>query len=96
MYRLRAYGISIGDFQSLLLAQGNACFVCQEAFNRPTRDAQVDHDHVTGIVRGLLCKRCNLVLGAIKDDQGVLLAMYEYLIGFGHGRVRRQVLTPKP
>lgn len=39
----------------------------------------VDHDHETGIVRGALCRCCNLILGHAKDNVGVLLGLVEYL-----------------
>ena len=38
-----------------------------------------DHDHVTGKFRGWICNRCNRVLGLIKDDKNLLLAMIKYL-----------------
>lgn len=45
---------------------------------RATRLAQ-DHDHVTGKLRGLLCKRCNVVLGQIEDSQDLLEKYKKYL-----------------
>lgn len=38
-----------------------------------------DHSHVTGMVRGLLCHRCNLVLGQVREDPVVLDQLKEYL-----------------
>ncbi len=39
----------------------------------------IDHDHDTGLVRGILCKDCNLVLGWVRDDTGRLQDMIAYL-----------------
>lgn len=52
-YVERTYGISGEEYEALLTWQGGRCFICQE-MPRSQRLA-VDHDHVTGAVRGLLC-----------------------------------------
>lgn len=50
-------GLTVGDYETLLEAQGGGCGLCG---NPPkTRRLDVDHDHRTGRVRGLLCGRCN-------------------------------------
>jgi len=66
----RTYGISAKEYALLLKAQGGRCYICRE-LPRSKRLA-VDHDHVTGKVRGLLCADsdwgCNYaILGKIKD-----------------------------
>lgn len=45
----------------------------------PNKLTDVDHDHVTGEFRGLLCNPCNRALGALRDDQERLLGLIEYL-----------------
>lgn len=61
----------------MLVKQGGVCKTCQ----RPPKvyRLHVDHDHVTGRVRGILCGRCNWVLGLIKDSPTLLKALQEYL-----------------
>jgi hypothetical protein len=57
------YGISMPAFLALMEAQNGLCAICMEPMLRP----RVDHDHKTGIVRGLLCHACNIKLAAIED-----------------------------
>ena len=63
----RTYGITADEYQLILDAQGGRCFICQRATGA-TRKLSVDHDHVTGLVRGLLCRPCNKMLGHARDD----------------------------
>lgn len=53
----RRYGISAKQYDELLTAQGGACAICRKP--PKVRMLPVDHDHVTGRVRGLLCVSCN-------------------------------------
>jgi hypothetical protein len=58
----RSYGINHQEYEAMLAAQGGGCYICQDPEkigNR--RRLQVDHNHETGEVRGLLCYRCNIV-----------------------------------
>ena len=74
----RKYGISIEDYDALLLRQEGGCAICE----LPPRDdisLHVDHDHDTGAIRGLLCFRCNNALGDFGDHADRLLAAAGYL-----------------
>ena len=65
------YGISVGKFSEMLLAQGGKCACCQHQFNFTGRKSErpcVDHNHATKEVRGLLCGRCNLAAGNVQDS----------------------------
>lgn len=53
-------GVTIDDYDRLLAAQGGHCALCPSV--PKTRRLDVDHDHATGKVRGLLCHRCNRAL----------------------------------
>ncbi len=54
---LAKFGLTPSDFEALLSAQGGGCAICGKS--RGQRRLNVDHDHTTGIVRGLLCSGCN-------------------------------------
>lgn len=73
----RKYGLSVADFESLLIAQSGRCAGCLEPMLRP----YVDHDHDNDEVRGLLCMWCNAALGQVMDDPAVLRRLAEYLEG---------------
>ena len=73
----RRYGISRAEYDALLAKQGGACAICGM---RPKKERLcVDHCHLTGMIRGLLCRHCNLALGYLKDDQASLIAALAYL-----------------
>jgi hypothetical protein len=60
------------------ILQNNACAICRSP-EEPNRVFSVDHDHLTGNLRGLLCNTCNLALGLFKDNPEFLKAAAKYL-----------------
>lgn len=72
------YGITGEQYQRLLEAQEGVCFICRRA-NGASRKLAVDHSHVSGFVRGLLCGPCNKILGHLRDDPGAGLRIANYL-----------------
>ncbi len=75
--RKRKYGVSDAEFKALLESQGGLCAICRRG--RGTREFSVDHDHSTGLVRGLLCDPCNHGLGSFRDDPAILASAISYL-----------------
>ena len=79
----RKYGITIEEYEQMLKLQGGTCALCPKTAPGG-RHAQahwcVDHDHVTGKVRELLCNDCNMVLGIIKDSPEHLGRMITYIL----------------
>src|SRR3990172_3547222 len=66
----RKYGLNLSDYNSMLQAQNGVCAIC---FSPPTyRRLDVDHNHVTGAIRGLLCSWCNKQLMAQRNTLAVL------------------------
>lgn len=60
------YGLKPGEYAKLYELQGGHCALCQRATGA-SRKLSVDHDHATGLVRGLLCRPCNTLLGHARD-----------------------------
>lgn len=63
----RRYGLTPAQLAELRESQFNRCGICKRDFGATTRP-EVDHDHATGQVRGLLCCRCNKGIGQFGDD----------------------------
>lgn len=64
------YGVSHADYEAMLRAQGGCCAICGvDQQQRRKRYFDVDHNHHTGKVRGLLCGRCNKRLVALEDAE---------------------------
>lgn len=63
--RKKRYGIDGKTYLALLSAQAGACAICGDDIRYR---ATVDHNHLTGMVRGLLCNGCNIGLGRFRDD----------------------------
>lgn len=62
--RVSHYNISKQGFEELLINQGRKCAICE--IDISNIEAQIDHDHDTGKVRGLLCRKCNQTLGFLE------------------------------
>jgi hypothetical protein len=80
--RMRTYGLTETALAALEASQAGHCAICREFVG----DALVmDHDHVTGEVRGLLCPPCNKGLGSFRDDPRRMLRAVRYLLAGGIG-----------
>ena|ERR1035437_5823272 len=79
--RLRTYGLTLAEYESMLAAQGGVCVVCQSGPSGSAHEKRlhVDHDHVTGRVRGLLCGGCNQALGYSHEDADRLRRLAAYV-----------------
>jgi hypothetical protein len=74
-YRWRIYAVSPEAYADMLADQGFVCAICQG-----DHKLNIDHDHETGKVRGLLCTSCNVALGAFKDDIESLYRAIRYMM----------------
>ena len=79
-YLKRKYDFTLEQYDFCIQIQGNRCAMCDSPEPGMGRKRfSVDHDHQTGKVRGLLCGRCNLLLGHSKDDVTLLQKGIDYL-----------------
>jgi hypothetical protein len=76
----RFYKIHLKDWNALLEKQNFRCAICR----LPMNQINVDHDHSTQTVRGLLCSNCNLGLGNFQDDINFLNNAIQYLTERGY------------
>jgi hypothetical protein len=70
------YGLSIEEYNSMLLSQEGKCDICRKALGDKIN---VDHDHNSLKVRALLCRFCNQGLGMFQDDIAIMKAAVAYL-----------------
>jgi len=82
-YRVMKY-VTAEDYNAAYDRQGGTCAICKrvpQPVKGPGRRQgfHADHDHVTGVLRGLLCPPCNVALGHLHDDADVAQAAADYL-----------------
>jgi hypothetical protein len=77
------YGLTEEDFDAQLAAQKNRCAICDLVFKTEgLHSPQVDHDHHVHRLRGLVCLKCNVLLGHAEDDPELLKRAAAYLEQF--------------
>jgi hypothetical protein len=86
-FMYRTYGLDVGDYQALLASQNDGCAICggtETPLDKTgvRRRMPVDHDHLTGKTRGILCHPCNTTLGNMHDDPALLRKAADYLEGW--------------
>jgi len=86
MRRLRqSYGLSLDQFHAMFEKQGERCAlkmcgtVLAARGGRGANSAYVDHDHATKTIRGLLCVKCNAMLGMARDNPDLLREGAQYI-----------------
>jgi hypothetical protein len=75
----KLYGMSLLQYDIILKSQDGKCAICFRADPTGKGSFHVDHCHQTGEVRGLLCSRCNMMIGMASDSIEVLLRAVSYL-----------------
>jgi hypothetical protein len=94
---LYSYGIALIEYDNLHKSQDGLCAICGKQETKKnittgeTVPLSVDHDHVSGKIRGLLCNHCNHAIGNLKDNPELLRKAADYLELFIN---RRLLPTP--
>jgi len=79
------YKLSIDDYNKIFNEQNGICTICGNEIKSVFMEhnklncAQVDHNHKTNCVRGILCRHCNHLIGNARDDIKILLSAIKYL-----------------
>ena len=73
-----AHGLTYKEWEGLWYAQDGRCAICDKFFAEQI-DINVDHDHETGKIRGLLCRKCNYGLGYFDDSVELLEEATQYI-----------------
>ncbi len=66
------YGISVEQRNKIYIAQSGLCAICARSMKPHGSGTHLDHCHVTGVIRGLLCNTCNWFLSRIDADPTIL------------------------
>jgi recombination endonuclease VII len=73
-------GMTVERYATMLVEQNHQCAIPSCGIRgTDKRTLDVDHDHATGEVRGLLCRNCNTILGACRESAAVLVDLIAYL-----------------
>jgi hypothetical protein len=71
------FGITLQQHQAMYAAQDGCCALCKSPV--PYDRIDTDHDHTTGKVRGLLCHRCNMLMGFLDTSKELLYDAFRYM-----------------
>jgi len=81
------YGLRPGQYDAMVAFQENRCAICRKPESQKRagkiKNLSLDHCHKTGAVRACLCGNCNLLLGNLADNIGMLENFIEYLVFHG-------------
>lgn len=83
--RQKDYGLSKDLMQKMLEKQNHVCAICkypETVKNNKTgitKSLAIDHCHVTGKIRGLLCQKCNSAIGSLRDDIAIMQSAIDYI-----------------
>ena len=83
-YSLRKlYNLSVNEYENLVRKTNGKCCICNELLvfeaRRTGKGAVIDHCHITGKVREIICRNCNYGIGLLQDDFHILERAFNYL-----------------
>ena len=76
------YKLTPSEYERMLKRQNNKCAICESIFPGKKGSFHVDHNHVTKKVRGLLCHKCNVGIGCLRDNIAILKQAISYLLSY--------------
>ena len=83
LYIKKKYGLTLDALAGMVAERRGLCDICGDVPDQATGDCtgtlHTDHNHKTGVVRGLLCYRCNIGIGMMRDRPELLRAAAEYI-----------------
>lgn len=74
----RLYNLEPDDYKKLVDSCDNKCMICGDS--PKIKSLNVDHNHETGEIRGLLCHGCNIGIGLLKEDLNIMKSAMKYLL----------------
>jgi hypothetical protein len=77
--KLKHYGITPEQYNEIFNRQKGKCAICGKPQTELKKRLHIDHNHITGEIRGLLCFNCNLILGMSNDNSEQLRNAADYL-----------------
>lgn len=92
---IKRHGLTLAMHAALFARQRGLCAICEDPERSRKTTAHgsglvVDHDHKSGVVRGLLCRQCNVALGCLRDEDGWLARAKGYLKRVTPVNIRRE------
>lgn len=91
-YKLKkTYNLTIDQHNQLFESQSGCCFICNTHQSEFKNALNVDHDHDTGKVRGLLCHHCNTGIGLLNDNVSAIEDARRYLTRHNRSQKYREV-----
>lgn len=75
----REFHITLADYRLIFKSQDGCCGICKRPRSDFKNDFAVDHNHLTGELRGLLCFTCNRALGKFRDNDVLVINAAQYV-----------------
>jgi len=82
----RKYGLTLERQVAIFARQDNSCAICLSTEPGTKHGWSVDHDHADNQIRGILCQKCNSMLGYARDSGEILARAIDYLGAAGAGK----------
>lgn len=75
----RNHNLSLNEYNIMLEKQNNNCCICGETLKTGSGGRAIDHCHISGRIRGIVCQPCNVTMGLLKENTETLQSMITYL-----------------